>query len=53
MCLVCRLGGDRVGARNLALKAPVLQDQALIPCVVAVKKNTKFNSNLAYNSFLY
>ena len=37
MRLVCRLGGSGVGAGNLALKAPVLQDEALIPCVVAVK----------------
>ena len=42
LCLVCRLGGAGVGAGNLALKAPVLQVEALIPCVVAVK-NTKFN----------
>jgi hypothetical protein len=33
LCLVCRLGGAGVGAGNLALKAPVLQAEALIPCV--------------------
>ena len=38
LCLVCWLGGARVGAENLAVKAPDCERGALIPCVVAVKK---------------
>jgi hypothetical protein len=41
--LVCRLGGAGVGAGNLALKAPVLQAEALIPCVVTVNKKIDIN----------
>jgi hypothetical protein len=36
--LVCKLGGAGVGARKLALKALVIQAEALIPCVLAVRK---------------